>query len=131
MALSYNIIHSDIIIAGAGPAGAAASMFLCKEKIPHIILDKAKFPRDKICGDALSGKVVEVLNMLDSNLAKQLYGDPVHFLGSFGVKFAAPNKKFIDIPFKTDLSKLKHAPGFIAKRIHFDNFLFKQLDRQY
>ena len=53
------------------------------------------------------------------------------FLRSYGVKFAAPNSNFIDIPFKTDLTQLKHAPGFISKRIHFDNFLVQQIDRQY
>jgi menaquinone-9 beta-reductase len=123
--------NTDIIIAGAGPAGAATSLFLCKEKIPHVIIDKAKFPRDKICGDALSGKVVEVLNLLDPSLVKKLYSDPSLFLGSYGVKFAAPNANFVDIPFKIDISQLKHAPGFISKRIHFDNFLFEQIDRQY
>jgi flavin-dependent dehydrogenase len=52
---------SDIVIIGAGPAGATASLFLAKEKIPHTIIDKAIFPRDKICGDALSGKVRPIL----------------------------------------------------------------------
>ncbi len=124
-------LNSDIIIAGAGPAGAATSLFLCKNKIPHIIIDKAKFPRDKICGDALSGKVVEVMQKLNPALLDKLYNDKNLFLGSYGVKFAAPNSRFIDIPFKIDLSQLKNAPGFIAKRIHFDNFLFQQIDRQY
>src|SRR4051812_41038012 len=110
-------INSDIVIAGAGPAGATASLFLCKEKIPHVIIDKAKFPRDKICGDALSGKVVEVLQMLDPKLLDAIYNDNSKFLGSYGVKFAAPNSKYIDIPFKIDLNTLKQAPGFIAKRI--------------
>src|SRR5207248_3619472 len=79
----------------------------------------------------LSGKVVEVLQMLDPALIEKIYNDKSLYLGSFGVKFAAPNSNYIDIPFKIDLKQLKHAPGFIAKRIYFDNFLFQEIDRKY
>jgi len=40
--------YSQILIIGAGPAGATASMFLTKQKIYHTLIDKAVFPRDKI-----------------------------------------------------------------------------------
>jgi geranylgeranyl reductase family protein len=123
--------HSDIVIAGAGPAGITTSLFLCKEKIPHVLLEKEKFPRDKICGDALSGKVIDVLKKLDENLAEKINEKNAEFLGSYGVKFVAPNGSFVDIPFSTDLTKLKSAPGFISKRIHFDHHLFKEIDHSF
>jgi menaquinone-9 beta-reductase len=119
----------NVLIAGAGPAGTALSLFLCKEKIPHLIIDKAVFPRDKVCGDALSGKVVDVLRKLDQKILNELYSDENHFTGSYGVKFAAPNGSFIDIPFKKNLESLAHPPGFISKRLDFDDFLFRQIDR--
>jgi flavin-dependent dehydrogenase len=50
--------NSDIIIIGAGPAGTATSLFLANAGIAHTIIEKQSFPRDKICGDALSGKSV-------------------------------------------------------------------------
>src|SRR4051812_46379598 len=119
-------IRTPVIIAGAGPAGATASLFLCKEKIPHVIIDKASFPRDKICGDALSGKVVNVLQRLDGNILNEVYADATLFLGSYGVKFGAPNGNAVDVPFKTNLALLDNAPGFLSRRIHFDNFLFQK-----
>jgi flavin-dependent dehydrogenase len=50
------ILNTDVLILGAGPGGAATALFLAKEKINCVLADKAIFPRDKICGDALSGK---------------------------------------------------------------------------
>lgn len=123
--------NTDIVIIGAGPAGCSASMFLSKNKIPHTIIDKAVFPRDKVCGDALSGKTVYVLNQLDPSIVPSFSKQTDKFIDSWGVKFAAPNGKSIDIPFKQDMSNEKYPPGFISKRMDFDFELFKRLDRNY
>ena len=122
---------TDIVIIGAGPAGCSTSLFLAKNKIPHTIIDKAIFPRDKVCGDALSGKTVYVLNQLDPNIIPSFDQQKNEFIESWGVKFVAPNGKAIDIPFKQDMSKEKYPPGFISKRIDFDYELYKRLDRNY
>jgi geranylgeranyl reductase family protein len=122
-------IQIPVLVSGAGPAGATTSLFLCKEKIPHVIIDKAVFPRDKICGDALSGKVVNVLQRLDKRILEDIYNDSSLFLGSYGVKFGAPNGNSVDVPFKKNLSAVENPPGFLSKRIHFDNFLFQKIDR--
>jgi geranylgeranyl reductase family protein len=119
------------MIIGAGPAGCSTSMFLSKAGIAHTIIDKASFPRDKVCGDALSGKVVYVLKELNNGLLEEFTQQANAFLPSWGVKFVAPNGKSIDIPFKSDMSKETHAPGFISKRLDFDNSLFQKLDRRY
>ncbi len=121
----------DIIIIGAGPAGCATSLFLSKAGIPHTIIEKASFPRDKVCGDALSGKVVYVLKQLNPEYLDRLSQKPEDFLPSWGVKFVAPNGKSIDIPFKSDISKETHAPGFISKRINFDAEVFSWLDPKF
>lgn len=117
--------HTDVLIIGAGPAGASTALFLAKKGIASIILDKAVFPRDKICGDALSGKVVEVLNKLDKNLAPEI-ADNNNFLGSWGVTFAAPNQQQLRVPFSTNKAA-KNAPGFIVKRLDFDNWLVEKV----
>jgi len=130
MASAYNMTVNVLII-GAGPAGSSLSLFLSGKKIPHLIIDKAVFPRDKVCGDALSGKVMDVLTKLDKNFPVEINSLPQSFTGSYGVKFAAPNGKFIDIPFKKDLSGLARPPGFISKRNHFDHYLFQKIDRNY
>src|SRR5690349_15212696 len=99
MVSAYNM-EVNVLIAGAGPAGTTLSLFLSRKKIFHHIIDKAVFPRDKICGDALSGKTVDVLNKLDKNFVAEVASFSENFTGSYGVKFAAPNGKFIDIPFR-------------------------------
>jgi geranylgeranyl reductase family protein len=106
-------------------------MFLSQKKIPHTILDKSDFPRDKICGDALSGKVVEVLKKYDPALIDKISSDKENFLGSWGVTFVAPNGKALEIPFKSSPDYNSAAPGFISRRMHFDNFLLQQLDPEY
>jgi geranylgeranyl reductase family protein len=42
---------ADVIIAGAGPAGAAAAFHLARSGTSVTILDRVTFPRDKVCGD--------------------------------------------------------------------------------
>lgn len=118
------VINTDVLIIGAGPAGCSAAMFLAKKKISSVLVDKEKFPRDKICGDALSGKSVEVLNKLDSRWVAEL-DDHAEFLGSYGVTFVAPNGKSLRVPFRTKKEK-QTAPGFISKRLNFDNWLLNK-----
>ena len=123
--------QKKIVIAGAGPAGLAASLQLARNKIEHILLEKGDFPKDKICGDALSGKVMDAMKKLDPEIAGRFYAQENSAVGSYGVRFIAPGGRSLDVPFKKDLSKLSNAPGFISKRVHFDQFLFDQLDHTY
>lgn len=44
---------ADVIVAGAGPAGAAAACHLARCDASVIVLDRATFPRDKVCGDCV------------------------------------------------------------------------------
>lgn len=121
-----NNITTNILIIGAGPGGATAALVLGKAGVPCTLVDKADFPRDKICGDALSGKVVEVLRKIDPAIAAQLSLEPTQ-VGSWGVNFVAPNGKALRVPFKTSLDKAKDtAPGYITKRVDFDHFLLKE-----
>ena len=55
----------DVIIVGGGPAGTTAALYAHRHGLRTLLVDKAAFPRDKVCGDALSGKCVRVMRDLD------------------------------------------------------------------
>ena len=54
----------DIIIIGGGPAGASAALFLEKKGYRIALLDQARFPRDKICGEFISPAADAILSKL-------------------------------------------------------------------
>ncbi len=114
----------DIIIVGAGPSGSIAALLLSGHGLKVAVLDKEKFPRDKICGDAISADVVNQLFKIDDSLGKEFLAT-VEKESSGGVTFFAPNKKKLEISFSNPITP--DAGGFISKRIDFDFFLFNQL----
>jgi len=52
----------DVAIVGSGPGGSAAAAALARLGFQTLLLDKADFPRDKTCGDALTPRAVRVLD---------------------------------------------------------------------
>ena len=55
---------SDVIVVGAGPAGAATAILLAEHGFDVLVLDRASFPRPKICGEYLSPEAARVLDRL-------------------------------------------------------------------
>lgn len=119
-------LQTPVIIVGAGPAGASASIFLSKAGISHILLDKASFPRDKVCGDACSGKTVFIIKKANPEWVDEIFADTNANLHCHGVKFVAPNGLALDIPFQPKNLPPHHAAGFITPRMSFDHFLFQK-----
>jgi len=54
----------DVLVVGAGPAGAAAATTLARAGQSVAVVDKATFPRDKICGDGLTAGALRQLEAL-------------------------------------------------------------------
>lgn len=54
----------DVLIIGAGPAGTAAAMEATKRGMNAVVVDKARFPRDKCCGDGLTTAALRHLDEL-------------------------------------------------------------------
>ena len=127
---SYNYT-TDVLIAGAGPGGASTSVFLAKEKINHFIIDKAIFPRDKVCGDAMSGKSVGMLKRMTTDWQQQFLADKNKAVVCSGIQFIAPDNTCLDIPFQLNNNDAVEPPGFVSRRIDFDNTLAGLMDRQY
>lgn len=115
-----------VCIIGAGPAGAAAALQLHQYNIPCTVIDKAVFPRDKVCGDGLSGKVITLLERIDPAITARLQQLKAKE-DSWGVTFIAANRASLDIPYRVNENGL--APGLVCKRVDFDNFLVDEMKR--
>jgi geranylgeranyl reductase family protein len=52
---------ADVVVVGAGPAGSATAHWCAAAGLDVLLLDKASFPRDKVCGDGLTPRAVAEL----------------------------------------------------------------------
>ncbi len=111
----------DAIIVGAGPGGATAAAFMAEDGLRVLLIDKDRFPRDKVCGDAISGKSVEVLRRLGVVDCLMQAGS----LGSWGITFGAPSGDTVSIPFTTDYDRAT-PPTFVCPRARFDQILLER-----
>ena len=114
----------DVIIVGAGPAGTTAALYAHRLGLNCILLDKAVFPRDKICGDALSGKSVRImreLGILDE--LNNLDGSEIN-----RITFGSPKNIQFDVNLKGTQNNDQITKGFVIPREIFDNYLFEKAD---
>src|SRR5215470_9622106 len=54
----------DVIIIGAGPAGSAVSTLLAREGLRALLLEKSRFPREKLCGEFITPDCLNVFDRL-------------------------------------------------------------------
>jgi len=52
---------TDVLVVGAGPGGSAAAYHLARHGLDVTVLEKASFPREKVCGDGLTPRSVRSL----------------------------------------------------------------------
>jgi geranylgeranyl reductase family protein len=65
----------EVSIVGAGPAGAVCAMLLARAGIKVALIERARFPRDKVCGDGITprgARMLKELGILD-NIAKAAF----------------------------------------------------------
>ena len=124
------LIH-NITILGAGPAGAAAALKLDRLGIPCLLIDKATFPRDKICGDGISHRVVDILKRwIDPDLLERFRDATEIQLDSWGLLVEGTKNNGFEIGYRPYYDKTKETPpGFACKRWEFDNFLVEEVKR--
>jgi geranylgeranyl reductase family protein len=107
----------DVIVVGGGPAGSAMAVMLKQRGHDVLLLDEARFPRDKICGESVSPEAWRLLAELGADGAvRALSPHPLH-----GMAVTAPDGTC----FRGDYRGAAH-PGFAVRREHLDRVL---LDR--
>lgn len=120
-----NLLHKESIIVGAGPAGSSAALHLGKAGQEVLLLDQAVFPRDKVCGDALTAKVVAALKDMDAHILEDLHQSDFA-QASMGLSFISPSGETLNIPFRKNTRFHGHIPGYTAPRYEFDHLLLKK-----
>jgi len=79
-------VTTDVIVVGAGPAGAATAIFLAEHGLSVRLVDRARFPRPKICGEYLSPEAPRLLDRLGALKAVDAVASPLS-----GMRITAPD----------------------------------------
>jgi flavin-dependent dehydrogenase len=67
----------EVLVVGAGPAGSVAALVLARAGVRVLIVDRATFPRDKLCGDSLNPGTLAELRALGIAEAVERAGLPI------------------------------------------------------
>ncbi len=114
----------DVIVVGGGPSGAACASLLGRAGKTVLLLDKAKFPRDKICGDSICGKSMRVIREL--GIQEEI--EKVQQEKNRGIIIVSPKGDVVDV--RKPVANEVDFQGYICKRELFDNIIF-QNSRKY
>ena len=63
--------EADVIVAGAGPSGATTAFYLAQSGLDVLLLEKSRFPREKVCGDGLTPRAVKALVNMGISVSEQ------------------------------------------------------------
>ena len=67
----------DVVVIGAGPGGSAAAIELARKGCRVLLLDRHRFPREKVCGDALTDRALRALEHLGMEEEVRRVGRPI------------------------------------------------------
>ncbi len=102
--------HFDALVVGSGPAGSIAATVLARGGARVALVDKAKFPRDKACGDLVGPRGVQLLSDLGITIPGALKVDDMIVVG--------PTSRRVRLPCYPGRTYPGH--GFALRRVDFD-----------
>ncbi len=109
----------EVIVVGAGPAGATAATLLAQKGHDVLLLDRQCFPRDKICGDGVPAGVVRIMNRMGMAAKIQAAEESGAFNQIKQVRLVSPKGYVIDTP----LHPADQAHSYVAPRKIIDAML--------
>jgi menaquinone-9 beta-reductase len=105
-------VPADALVVGAGPAGAATAILLAEQGLSVVLLDRARFPRDKICGEYLSPEAARMLDRLGVLATIEARGArPLR-----GMRFLAPDGTLLVGDYPTEGPWRGYRPHALAVR---------------
>jgi geranylgeranyl reductase family protein len=107
-----------VLVVGAGPGGSATAYHLAAHGASVLMVDKATFPREKVCGDGLTPRGVRAIQKLGVDPAEPGFVriDALRTYGTDGVVIDLPWPRLHDFP----------GIGLVRTRYDFDNLLLKR-----
>lgn len=109
---------ADVVVVGAGPAGSATAYHLARTGLDVALLEKAAFPREKVCGDGLTPRAVRSLTAMGldtSEAAGWMHNKGLRIIGG-GMRLEIPWPELASYP----------AYGLVRTRTDFDDLLARQ-----
>lgn len=117
------VSEHDVIVVGAGPGGATTATALAQRGHDVLLIDRHTFPRDKVCGDAISQGCIQIMN--DLGMAGKV--NTAVARGEFhrldGMRLVGPSGHVLH-------SEFQHGAGgvdsYVAPRVYFDALIQQQ-----
>src|ERR671918_1485076 len=110
-------IDTDVLIVGAGPGGSAAAYPLARHGIDVTAVDRASFPREKVCGDGLTPRSVGAVERMGVDTT-----DP-RFERVIGLRVHSKDVT-IDLPWPELVTWPNY--GLVMPRLGFDHLLLER-----
>lgn len=108
----------DVLIVGGGPAGSTCAWQLRQRGVDVQILDRATFPRDKVCAGWLTTRLIDALQLdLDEYRASRVL-QPIE---SFRVSVLPACDRSVFVDYQQPVS-------YAIRRVEFDEYLLRRAD---
>lgn len=118
-----SVSEHEVIVVGAGPGGATAATALAQAGRDVALLDRQRFPRDKICGDAISLGAIRIMNdlgMAGKIAAARARGE---FYPLDGMRLVSPSGRTLEVPFHRGPAD---EDSYVAPRLYYDAVIQQQ-----
>ncbi len=112
--------QADVIVVGAGPAGSTTAFHLASTGADVLLLEKAAFPRDKVCGDGLTPRAVKQLVGLGIDL------DAPGWTRNNGLRIVGAGHR-LELPWPELASFPPY--GMVRTRMDFDEILARHAEK--